>query len=261
MSKVKIIIYGCFGRMGTAISNVAANMPDVEIIAGFDATKSRELRPYPVNYDINDYPIAADVVLNFLPTSATDAAVSLLQYCASKKLPMVIGTTNLPHLVVDAISSVSKKTPIFQAANLAIGVNLFTQIIENATKQLFSSGFDIEIIEKHHNKKLDAPSGTAVMLAEVINQTLGGNMHMQTDRCFHQGERERIEIGIHSIRGGSITGEHSIIFAGEGETIEFTHRAESRDVFAIGAIKAAQFIYDKPAGMYGMKDLLNAPLA
>ena len=258
MNALKLIIYGCFGRMGAAISNVVTDIPDVEIVAGFDSIKSREPRSYPVNYDINDYPIPADVVLNFLPPSATEAALSLLQHCAKNKMPMVIGTTNLPHLVEDAIASVSKKIPIFQAANLAIGVNLFAQTIENATKQLYNSGFDIEILEKHHNKKLDAPSGTTVMLSEMINQTLGGNMHMQTDRSLLQGERERIEIGIHSIRGGSITGEHSVIFAGKGETIEFTHRAETRDVFAVGAIKAAQFVNGKPAGMYNMKDLLNA---
>ena len=254
----KIIIYGCFGRMGTAISNVALDIPEVEIVAGFDIVRSRETRPYPVSYDIKDYPIPADVVINFLPPSETEAAVALLQYCATNKLPMVIGTTNLPHIVVDAIASVSKKIPIFQAANLSIGVNLFADIIKIATKQLFDAGFDIEILEKHHNKKLDAPSGTAIMLSEIINQALGGNMHMQTDRSHQQSERERIEIGIHSVRGGSIKGEHSIIFAGAGETIEFTHRAESRDVFALGAIKAAQFICGKAAGMYNMKDLLKA---
>ena len=254
----KIIIYGCFGRMGTAISNLVIDMPDIEVVAGFDVVRSRETRSYPVSYNINDYPMPADVVLNFLPTSETEASIALLQYCADKKMPMVIGTTNLPHIVLEAIASVSKKIAIFQAPNLAIGVNLFANIIENAAKQLFDAGFDIEIVEKHHNKKLDAPSGTAIMLSETINRTLGGNMHMQTDRSFQQGERERIEMGIHSIRGGSITGEHSVIFAGHGETIEFTHRAESRDVFALGAIKAAQFIQGKPAGMYNMKDLLNA---
>ena len=253
----KVIIYGCFGRMGTAISNVA-HMHDVEIVAGIDVTASRESRSYPIYQDITDCPITADVIINFMPPNEEKGALALLKHCESFKIPMIIGTTSISSLVQDAIDSVSKTVAIFQSPNLSIGLNLFANIMENAAKLLFNAEFDIEILEKHHNKKLDAPSGTAIMLSEVINQTLGGNMHMTTDRSKHHAVRGRNEIGMHSIRGGSITGEHSVIFAGAGETIEFIHKAESRDVFAIGALKAAQFICGKPAGMYGMQDLIKA---
>jgi len=256
MSELKVIIYGCFGRMGTAISNIIENTPGVEVVAGFDIVKSREMREYPVHSDIDLYPIPAHVVINFMPPTKVDDAIALLKYCTTHKVAMVFGTTSLPVEVEHAIKEASKSIAIFQSPNMAVGLNMFANILEQAAKTLYNLDFDIEIVEKHHNKKLDAPSGTAIFLAEKVNKSLGGNMHMVTDRSGQHVERDRIEIGMHSIRGGTIMGEHSVIFAGPNETIEFTHSAGSRDAFAIGAVKAAQFIHCKPPGIYSMKHLI-----
>jgi len=255
--KTKVILYGCYGRMGTAVSNLIAAAQDIEIVAGIDAIASKEMRPYPVDDKINNCKISADVVINFAPPTAGDDILELLNYCVSKQIPIVIGTTSLPPQVEAAVAEASKTIAIFQAANLSLGLNLLAHIMSGAAKLLHNSQFDIEIIEKHHSKKLDAPSGTALTLAQIINESVENSLHIVTDRSQQHAERSRNEIGIHAIRGGTITGEHSVIFAGTGETIEFTHRAESRDVFAHGAIKAAQFTCGKPAGMYGMADLLK----
>lgn len=255
--KTKVILYGCYGRMGTAVSNLIAAASDIEIVTGIDMIASKEIRPYPVDNSICNCKISADVVINFAPPTASDDILELLNYCVSKQVSMVIGTTSLPHKVEAGIAEASKKVAIFQASNLSLGLNLFANIMSSAANLLYNSQFDIEIIEKHHNKKLDAPSGTALTLAQIINESVDNSLRIVTDRSQQHEERSRNEIGVHAIRGGSITGEHSIIFAGTGETIEFTHKAESRDVFAHGAIKAAQFICGKPAGMYGMKDLLR----
>jgi len=258
MSDLKVVLYGCLGRMGTEISNLIEKTPNIEVVAGFDVAKSREDRPYPIHSDISCYPASANVIINFMSPTAVDEAVVLLKHCETHGIPIVYGTTSLPYEIESAIAHASKNIAIFKAPNMAPGLNMLADLLGKASKMLYNLDFDVEIIEKHHNKKLDAPSGTAILLAEKINTSLGGNMHMTTDRSAQHSERNRMEIGMHSVRGGTIAGEHTVIFAGPNETIEFTHTATSREVFAIGAVKAAQFIYGKPAGVYTMQDLLRS---
>ena len=254
-----IIVCGSLGRLGSAICRLAEEYTDVAVAAGVDVMPSGGGLVYPLFTDISQCYFTADAAVCVYPPSTKAVFFKdLLDFCVCKKTPLVLCTTGLDNDILSSVQAASNKVAILMSGNMSLGVNLLANLINRAAKMLYDAGFDLEIVEKHHNKKLDAPSGTAIMLSETINQALGGNMHMQTDRCVQQSERERIEIGIHSVRGGSITGEHSIIFAGAGETIELTHRAETRDVFALGAVKAAQFVHGKPAGMYGMKDLLNA---
>jgi len=156
------------------------------------------------------------------------------------------------------VRTASEKVAILQSPNMSLGINLLSNMLSRATKLLYDANFDVEIVEKHHNQKLDAPSGTALMLANTVNQALGGEMRIVNDRSNAHTKRERNEIGLHVLRGGSIVGEHSVVFAGLDEVIEFTHIAQSRDAFAVGALRAAEFIKGKPPGMYTMQDLINA---
>jgi len=170
----------------------------------------------------------------------------------------VLCTTGLPANIIAKVKQAAGKVAVFQSANMSLGVNLLANMVNKAAKLLYDVGFDIEIIEKHHNQKLDAPSGTAYILADAANQALEGKMEYTHDRSQSSAKRNQNEIGIHAIRGGTIVGEHSVIFAGRDEVIEFKHSAGSRDVFAVGAIKAAQYIKGKPAGFYGMQDLIDS---
>jgi len=242
--------------MGTAVTNLAATTPDIEIVAGIDTTT--EQCPYPIYQGIN-CGVTADVIISFLPSPAVDATLELLNFAAANRMPLVICTTGLPQHVLDAVSYASTKTAVLHSANMSLGVNLVTNILSRISKLLHSSQFDIEIVEKHHNKKVDAPSGTAVLLADTINQTLGGNMRIVTDRSHTHAERATDEIGVYALRGGNIVGEHSVHFVSANESIEITHSALTRDVFAAGALKAAHFIKGKSAGLYTMQDLIDAP--
>ena len=258
MNNTKVILHGCYGRMGTAVSSLIAAADDMEIVAGIDTIESREMRAYPV-FDSFDSIAGheADVVICFERPTAVEGMLDLLEYCVNKQIPLIMGTTSLPQQVEAAILEAAKKVAIFQSQNLSLGLNLLSHIMSSAAKLLYDSDFDIEILEKHHNKKLDAPSGTAFILANAINQNIGRDLQIVTDRSKQHAERGRNEIGIHSIRGGGIVGDHSVIFAGVGETIEFTHTAQSREVFAVGALRAAKFISGKPAGLYNMQDLIG----
>jgi len=249
-----IIICGCLGRLGTAINRVAATTPDVKIIAGTDTFDG--VRSYPVYKNITECSQKADVVINVMSPTAVAETLQLLEYCAENQVPLIVCTTGLPPEVEAAIADTSKKVAVLKSANMSLGINLLTSLLNRAAKMLYDSNFDIEIIEKHHSKKLDAPSGTAYMLADSINQALGGDMEYVTDRSQTHKERSRNEIGMHALRGGEIVGEHSVVFAGQAEVIELTHIAQNRDVFAIGAIKAACFLKSKPPGMYDMLDLI-----
>ncbi|MCL2527805.1 MAG: 4-hydroxy-tetrahydrodipicolinate reductase [Defluviitaleaceae bacterium] len=254
----RIIVCGCLGRLGSAVCRLAEINPDVEIIAGVDVMPPSGGLKYPTYTDIDLCQTAADALLCILPPSATADIEAMLEYCVIRQIPMVLCTTGLPANIIAKVQQAADKVAVFQSANMSLGVNLLANMVNKAAKLLYDVGFDIEIIEKHHNQKLDAPSGTAYILADAANQALEGKMEYTHDRSQASAKRKRNEIGIHAIRGGTIVGEHSVIFAGQDEVIEFKHSAGSRDVFAVGAIKAAQYIKGKPAGLYGMQDLIDS---
>jgi len=254
----RIIVCGCFGRMGSAVCRLAAINPKIETVAGVDIMSPGGGLAFPIYTDITQCETPADAIISFCPPSAVADTLTILDYCIKKQIPLVQCTTGLPAEVMITTKRSAEKVAVFQSANMSLGINLLANILSRTAKLLYDTGFDTEIVEKHHNKKLDAPSGTAYILADAINDSLGQKMTYTNDRSQNRSERKREEIGIHAIRGGTIVGEHNIIFAGKDEVIELTHIAQSRDVFAVGALKAAQFIKDKPPGYYGMQDLINS---
>jgi 4-hydroxy-tetrahydrodipicolinate reductase len=189
--------------------------------------------------------------------SGLSALRSLLEFGVERRIPLVICTTGLSPEDSAAVKNASEKVAVFQSANMSLGVNLLVNLLGRASRLLYDSGFDIEIEERHHNQKLDAPSGTALMLADSVNHALGGGMEYTRDRSGRREKRGRKEIGLTALRGGTIVGEHAVLFAGQDEIIEFKHGAYSREVFAVGALKAAQFMKGKPPGRYDMQDMIN----
>jgi len=254
----KIILCGCLGRLGSAICRLAAQDTETEIVAGVDIIPPSGGLAYPIYSDIIQCQQAADVVICVLPPSADAYIAALLDYCVKRQIPLVLCTTGLPGDILKRVQQAAEKVAIFQSANMSLGINLLVNMINRASKLLYNAGFDIEIVEKHHNQKLDAPSGTAYLLADAANQALGGKMAYVHDRSEASNKRANNEIGLHAIRGGTIVGEHNVIFAGQDELIELTHIAQSRDVFAVGTINAARFIKDKPLGLYNMQELINS---
>jgi len=254
----KIIVCGCFGRLGTAVCRLAEESHDMDIVAGVDIVPPGGGVKFPIYSDINLCKTVADVAICMLYPSATATIESILDYTVGRQIPLVLCTTGLPADTLAKVQQASEKVAIFQSANMSLGINLLANMLTRGAKLLHDVGFDIEIVEKHHNQKLDAPSGTAYLLADAANNALGGKMKYIHDRSQLSEKRGRDEIGLHALRGGTIVGEHNIIFAGQDEVIELTHIAGSRDVFAVGTIKAAKFIKGKPAGYYGMQDLINS---
>ncbi|MBA5851216.1 4-hydroxy-tetrahydrodipicolinate reductase [Clostridium sp. cel8] len=247
---IKIILNGCNGKMGKVISNLAKDSTDVTIVAGVD----RKVSPndYPVFSSIEDCDIPSDVILDF---SRPDSLSSLIKYAKEKKLGLVLCTTGYSDDQIKEIEAASHEIPLFRSANMSIGINVINGILKNISSYLYKN-FDIEVVEAHHNQKVDSPSGTALMLADSIKESIDDDIEFVNGRNGIK-KRSKNEIGIHSIRGGSIVGEHSIIFAGQGETIEIKHTAISREVFAVGALKACEFMYKKEAGMYSMDDVIS----
>ena len=260
----KIILCGCFGRLGSAICRLVTQKSEIEIVAGTDITLPSGGLAYPIYSDIFLCQQPADVVICVIPPSATADIEATLVYCVKRQIPLVLCTTGLPADIIEAVQKAAGEIAVFQSANMSLGINLLSNMLGRAAKLLHNAGFDIEIIEKHHSQKLDAPSGTAYLLADAANQALDGRMrYIHSRSSLHDlshatGKRSQDEIGIHAIRGGSIVGEHNVIFAGQDELIELTHIAQSRDVFAVGAISAAQFIKDKPPGLYNMQALIDS---
>ena len=246
----KFNLHGCFGRMGQAIQKIAAHTEGFELIAGVDAKP--ETAGFPLFTDLSDCSADADVVIDF---SIATAVPKLIDWCLVKRLPLVLCTTGLSEETLALITRASEELPIFKSANMSLGVNFMVSLLEQASAVLGAEGFDIEIIEKHHNQKVDAPSGTAFMLADAMNRE--GRRRIVTDRSQRRQVRPADEIGISSVRGGTIAGEHSVIFAGLDEVIEISHTAYSKDVYAIGALKAAEFIARRKPGLYNMRDLLS----
>ena len=246
----KIILHGCFGQMGVATQKLAAQTEGFEIVAGIDAKSGKA--DFPVYAHIGECDASAGVVVDF---SIADAVPRLINWCLEKHTPLVLCTTGLSEAVSSQIRLASERIPIFKSANMSLGINFMLSLVERAAEVLSAEGFDIEILEKHHHKKADAPSGTALMLANAMNG--GGQYHVVTDRSHRRQARPADEIGISSVRGGSIVGEHCVIFAGRDEVIEISHSAFSKDVYAIGALKAAEFITRQKPGLYDMRSLLN----
>jgi 4-hydroxy-tetrahydrodipicolinate reductase len=249
----KILLNGCMGRMGRAISAMADNDGDCKIVGGADVSNDRYMFSYPFYSELSQCGAEADVVID---VSLEDAVPAVLRLCLERKLPLIICTTGLPEDTQNAVRATSEQIAVFQSANMSLGISLLANLAKRAAGLLSNAGFDIEIVERHHNKKLDAPSGTALMLAQTINDTLDAQKHLVFDRSLHRQRRDRNELGIHAIRGGTIVGEHSIIFAGTDEVIELTHSVQSRDAFALGALKAAHFMHGRGPGLYTMDDLI-----
>lgn len=248
----KIIMHGCNGHMGQTITKIVEEDTDVEIVAGVDPYDDGH-NNYPVFPTIDKCDADADVIIDFASSKAEDA---LIDFCAAKNMPVVVCTTGLTEEQIAHIYEASKKTAILKSANMSLGINTFFKLLQDATKVLAPAGYDIEIVEKHHNQKLDAPSGTALALADSIKEVLDDDYFYKYDRSQEMAKRNPKEIGISAVRGGTIVGEHEIIFAGEDEVIEFKHTAYSKAVFGKGAVEAAKFLAGQKPGMYDMGDVI-----
>ncbi len=250
-----IILSGCNGKMGKAVTKSVKESADCEIVGGIDvfteAAAGYPVFSAPANVT-NDITEKADVIIDF----SNPAALSgLLEYAVKNSIPAVISTTGLSDAQINLIRDASKKIPVFFSANMSLGVNLVCELAKKAANVL-GDAFDIEIIEMHHNQKIDAPSGTALMIADSIKEELDDDVIYEYDRHSKREKRTKKEIGIHAVRGGTITGEHQVIFAGLDEIITISHSARSKELFATGAVSAAKFICGKPAGLYKMSDML-----
>lgn len=248
----KIIMNGCNGKMGQVITRLVAEDPECEIVAGFDVNDSIE-NTYPVFTDPEDFTADADVVIDF---SHPSALTGILNFCKNRNLPVILATTGYSDEQKKEFTDAAKEIPVFFSANMSLGINLIIALAKKATK-LLEGNFDIEIVERHHNQKIDAPSGTALAIADAIDETLPYPAEYIYDRHSVRRKRKKTEIGIHAVRGGTIVGDHEVIFAGTDEVIELKHSASSKEVFAVGAIKASKFMCSKPAGMYNMNDLIS----
>ena len=246
-------MHGCNGRMGQVISRLVKEDGDVQIVAGVDPYDGIT-NDYPVFKDIKECNIEADAVIDFASASAVD---NLLDYCVDKKIPVVLCTTGLNENQLKKVEEVSEKIAVLKSANMSVGVNLLIKILKDNAKVLSDAGFDIEIVEKHHKMKKDAPSGTALALADSINESMDNKYTYIYDRSPRSEARHADEIGISAVRGGTIVGDHDVIFAGEDEVVTFSHTAYSRAIFAKGAIAAAKFIAGKENGRYDMQDVIK----
>lgn len=248
---INVLLCGANGRMGNAVRRIANENPALCIAAGFDI--NTESSDFPVYDNLQKVTENIDCIIDFSHPSLTD---EVLDYAKKNTIPAVICTTGLSKEQISKIEFYSKDTPIFFSANMSLGVNLLIDLVTKASKVL-ESNFDIEIVEKHHNQKLDAPSGTALAIADAISDTVAFNPKYVFDRHSVRKKRDKDEIGIHAVRGGNIVGEHTVIFAGNDEIIEVKHSATSREVFAVGAVRAAIFMYQKAPGLYSMADLVK----
>ncbi len=250
---VRAIMHGCNGRMGRVITGLIKEDEAIEIVAGVD-TFTGIANEYPVFENIGECDVKADVVIDFSNAGAADA---LLDYCVAKKLPVVLCSTGLSEEQLKKVEDSAKETAVLKSANMSMGINLLLKLLKDAAKVLSPAGYDIEIIEKHHNQKLDAPSGTAIALADSINEAMDGAYEYVYDRSKERKKRDAKEMGILAVRGGTIVGEHEVLFAGMDEVIEFKHTAFSRGVFGKGAVEAAKYLSGKPAGRYDMSDVIQ----
>lgn len=250
---IRAIMHGCNGHMGQVITGLAAGDEELEIVAGIDLSDHIK-NAYPVFSSLEDCDVTADVIIDFCSAKAVDA---LVDYSVKKQIPAVICTTGLSEGQIKKIKEASASVAILKSANMSLGINMLLKLLKEAALTLAPAGFDMEIVERHHNQKVDAPSGTALALADSINEALDQSYSYKYDRSKERAKREKTEIGISAVRGGNIVGEHEVIFAGTDEVIEFKHTAYSKAVFAKGAIEAAKFLAGKPAGFYDMSDVIG----
>lgn len=250
----RIIMHGCNGKMGRMISEICREDSDAEIVAGIDVT-DQKCDSYPVFTDITKCDTEADVMIDFSTAKAVDGVIA---YCVEKNMPLVLCTTGLSEAQAGKVREASERIAILKSANMSLGINTVFDLLEKAVKVLGNAGFDIEIVEKHHNQKLDAPSGTALALADVIREALDQPYEYKYDRSKERKKRDPSEIGISSVRGGTIVGEHDVIFAGTDEVIEIRHTSYSRSVFGKGAVEAAKFLKGRTAGIYDMRKVVEA---
>ena len=252
---VNVVMNGCNGKMGQVISAIVAADKDLNMLAGVDLFDDGH-NSYPVVKDVYDLPAGADVIIDFSTASAVD---KLLGYCKEKNVPVVLCTTGLSKEQLDKVAEISKSVAVLKSANMSLGVNLLMKVLKEYAPILADNGFDIEVVEKHHNLKLDAPSGTAIALADSVNAAFpeGEKYEYVFDRSSRRKKRPVKEIGISAVRGGTIVGDHDVIFAGQDEVVTFSHTAYSKALFGRGAVSAAKFLAGKPAGMYDMSDVIE----
>ena len=249
----KIIMHGCNGHMGQVITAICAADEACEIVAGIDIVDNRE-NGYPVFTDIDACDVEADVIIDFAAAVAVD---KLLDYAVNRQIPVVLCTTGLSPKQLTKVQEASKRIAILKSANMSLGINTLLKLLKDAANVFAPAGYDIEIVEKHHNQKLDAPSGTALALADSINEARNNEYEYIYDRSQVRRKREKKELGISAVRGGTIVCEHEVIFAGVDEVIEFRHTAYSKSVFAKGAVEAAKFLAKQEVGMYDMSDVIG----
>ena len=245
---IRIIMSGCNGHMGQVISGLVKDDPGAEIAAGIDLVDNRD-NGYPVFTNINDCDVQADAMIDFSSAKATEG---VLAYCMAKKLPLVLCTTGLSEEQLAQVAKASESTAVLRSANMSLGINTLLKLVQEAAKVLAGAGFDMEIVEKHHNQKVDA-----LALADSLNEAMDNRYHYVYDRSQTREKRDAKEIGLSAVRGGSIVGEHEVIFAGPDEVIEFKHTAYSKAVFGKGAVEAAKFLKGKGPGMYNMSNVIN----
>ena len=248
-----IAICGANGKMGKTIYNCIQDRDDCKVVAGIDLY-TEQYADFPIVAKPSELPVKPDVIIDFSNPASLDG---LLEYCLSTGTPIVVASTGYSEEQIAKIKSAAEQVPVFFTFNMSLGINLLVDLAKRATKVL-GDQFDIEIVEKHHNQKLDAPSGTALALADSMKEVLDDDYFYRYDRSQLRQKRDPKEIGISAVRGGTIVGEHEVIFAGEDEVIEFKHTAHSKAVFAKGAVEAAKFLAGKPAGMYDMRDVIAA---
>ncbi len=248
-----VIMHGCNGKMGQTIAGLIAGDDEITLAAGVDAYDEGK-NPFPVFKNISECTVKADVVIDF---SAAPAVDGLLDYCVREQVPCVLCTTGLSEEQIKKVQEAASKVAILKSANMSLGINMLMKLLKEAAKVLAPAGFDIEIVEKHHRLKVDAPSGTALALGDSVNEALNNEYEYVYDRSGRREKRPQKEIGFSAVRGGTIVGDHDVIFAGADEVVTFSHTAYSKAVFGKGAIQAAKFLKGKPAGLYNMSDVIG----
>lgn len=249
----KVIMHGCNGAMGQVISKLVKETEDIEIIAGIDISQEAK-DDYPVYALDQADMLLADVVIDFSVAKAVDG---ILDYAVAQNMPIVLCTTGLSEAQIARVNDAARMIPVLRSANMSLGINTIFKLAAAAAQVLAENGYDMEIVEKHHNKKLDAPSGTALAIADAINAAMGGKYTYKLDRSSERARRYVNEIGIQAVRGGTIVGEHEVLYCGADEVIEIRHTAYSKAIFAKGALSAAKFLKGKEAGLYTMTDVIG----
>ena len=249
----RIILHGCNGHMGKVIIGLVSEDAGMQIVAGVDIADQGK-NDFPVYTKLSDCQAEADVVVDFSSARAVDAVLS---YCEERKLPLVECTTGLSEEQLAHLQKTSEKVAVLKSANMSLGINVLMKLLKEAARVLAPAGFDVEVVEKHHHLKVDAPSGTALALADSVNEAMDNSYHYVYDRSQRREQRDAKEIGISAVRGGNIVGEHEVIFAGTDEVVTFTHTAFSKAVFGKGAVEAARFLTGKGPGLYDMSNVIE----